>query len=132
MSEQPQKILPEDLANLKDYINNTVSSVVIEQITPRLRAWKIQEESIFSTLESLQNAISFMQKEFNHKIGGIRSQENRKEKESMTVTSLDDAIALANKIRADKGLPPLQTPTQTDQRMAEKPEPGPGKRTRTY
>lgn len=118
-----------DWGKLQQMIENTVSSEIQAQFQTRQKAWKISEESIFATLESLQNSITFMQKEFNHKIGGIRSRETARTNQENTFEGLEQAIAQANKIREMKGLPKIELPSDP-QDEPEQAGSGFGRRTR--
>lgn len=101
-----------DWVKLQNYINDTVVPEIQAQFQAWSKASKIREESMYATLESLQNSITFMQKEFNHKIGGIRSRQTADENRLNTFSGLDEAVKVANQIRLSKGLPPIVLPAE--------------------
>lgn len=103
-NEEVSKIVEKIAKHLEPFIMDSIH----EQLQPILRASKLREETLFSTLEHMQNSIKLLEKDISYKIGAIRGRQTRDEAAAMTTSSLEEALKLANQIRKQKGLPLIE------------------------
>lgn len=102
------KIASKHLDKLLKGLDEMVEDKIQARFEANSRAMKIREESLFSSIETVLSALKMVEKTINYKLGAIEAKKTKAE--VVEVTSLDDALAMANKIRAERGLPLIQIP----------------------
>lgn len=107
---------PKLIKNLVETAVNQLKTELSEEITKQIgmtqEAFKMQLKSVFSTLEVIQQMNTLLEKQINYKMGSFEGKIKQRTKEELIVQDLsaEEALAVANKVREQKGLPPLVMP----------------------
>ncbi|MGI0083386.1 MAG: hypothetical protein ACREAG_08810 [Nitrosopumilaceae archaeon] len=104
----PQILKDKSMAEYIEAIKTELETMLSLTFNTKVRTIESQVKSVLNALEVHQQSVDMSIRELNMKIGAIAGHQKRQEKTSTDFNSIDDAIAFANRIRKENGLPEIK------------------------